>query len=107
MKKTYYGTNAGPGPQIVNIFIEYPLEPGRRPRTRRLLHRSRHSPDGFQWGYYGSGPADLALAILWDYTGLEPEPKLYQKFKNDLIAKAGQQLRIEGGEIDQWLRAQK
>ena len=23
-----------------------------------------HSPDGFNWGYAGSGPAQLALAIL-------------------------------------------
>lgn len=24
----------------------------------------QHSPDGFEWGYGGSGPADLALNIL-------------------------------------------
>jgi hypothetical protein len=22
-----------------------------------------HSPDGFEWGYHGSGPAQLALAL--------------------------------------------
>ncbi|GAI22752.1 unnamed protein product, partial [marine sediment metagenome] len=27
-----------------------------------------HSPDGFNWGYAGSGPAQLALAILLDVT---------------------------------------
>jgi len=26
-----------------------------------------HSPDGFNWGYGGSGPAQLALAILADH----------------------------------------
>lgn len=26
----------------------------------------RHSPDGFSWGYEGSGPAELALAIITD-----------------------------------------
>ena len=25
----------------------------------KLKHYVRHSPDGFEWGYYGSGPADL------------------------------------------------
>ena len=25
-----------------------------------------HSPSGFEWGYLGSGPAQLALAILCD-----------------------------------------
>ncbi len=29
-----------------------------------LAHIERHSPDGFEWGYAGSGPADLALSIL-------------------------------------------
>lgn len=24
----------------------------------------QHSPDGFEWGYAGSGPADLALNVL-------------------------------------------
>ncbi len=28
---------------------------------RLVIH---HSPDGFEWGYGGSGPADLALNIL-------------------------------------------
>ena len=29
-----------------------------------LRHVVHHSPDGFNWGYGGSGPADLALSIL-------------------------------------------
>ena len=28
-----------------------------------------HSPDGFAWGYGGSGPSQLALAILDSMTG--------------------------------------
>ena len=41
---------------------------GHRLGDRRpLTHVSYHSPDGFEWGYAGSGPADLALAILADY----------------------------------------
>src|SRR5204863_5783137 len=34
------------------------LRPGR---SQRVIN---HSPDGFAWGYGGSGPAQLALAIL-------------------------------------------
>jgi len=46
-----------------------------------------HSPDGFAWGYGGSGPAQLALALLLDATG-NPELALrdYQAFKNQVIA---------------------
>ena len=29
----------------------------------------RHSPTGFEWGFSGSGPAQLALALLLDHTG--------------------------------------
>ena len=28
-----------------------------------------HSPSGFEWGFGGSGPAQLALAILCDHLG--------------------------------------
>lgn len=31
-----------------------------------LHHCMHHSPDGFEFGYGGSGPADLALSILND-----------------------------------------
>jgi len=42
-------------------------------RDLPLRHINFHSPDGFEWGYGGSGPADLALAILVDF--LEEDPK--------------------------------
>lgn len=42
-----------------------------------LRHHVRHSPNGFSWGYFGSGPAELARCLLWDYLGHEPHPALY------------------------------
>ena len=45
-----------------------------------------HSPDGFAWGYGGSGPAQLALAILLEFTNQETALKLYQDFKRDIIS---------------------
>ena len=46
-----------------------------------------HSPDGFEWGYEGSGPAQLALAILADYSGDGAFAlHYYQEFKRRLIA---------------------
>ena len=46
---------------------------------RPLKHLVVHSPDGYEWGYYGSGPADLSLSILADYFGEDPSHKeLYQ-----------------------------
>jgi hypothetical protein len=40
-----------------------------------------HSPDGFAWGYGGSGPAQLSLALLADLTDDETAQKYYQDFK--------------------------
>ena len=46
-----------------------------------------HSPGGFEWGYGGSGPADLALNILLSATGDRDFAALQrQRFKRDLIA---------------------
>lgn len=67
----------------------------------------RHSPDGFSWGYAGSGPAQLALALL-----LEEAPqqriaeRLYQTFKRDVVSRwpIDGDWRITSGEIQAWLR---
>ena len=54
-----------------------------------------HSPDGCEWGYLGSGPAQLALAVLCHHFGAVGNSRqladvkalaLYQAFKAKLIA---------------------
>lgn len=51
------------------------------------LKLRNHSPTGFAWGYMGSGPAQLALAILYRHTGnAEVSLKHYQDFKREVIA---------------------
>lgn len=61
-----------------------------------LRHDLRnHSPTGAEWGYGGSGPAQLALAILADALGDdELALTLYQQFKFKIIA---------GFEHDSWI----
>jgi hypothetical protein len=46
-----------------------------------------HSPDGFAWGYGGSGPAQLALAILLA-AGAAPNVAIahYQDFKDAYVS---------------------
>jgi len=54
-----------------------------------------HSPSGFEWGYAGSGPAQLALAILADYLGASVKGSqsadlalsLHQSFKFEVVCK--------------------
>lgn len=56
------------------------------PLNPRLDLRN-HSPAGFEWNYGGSGPTQLALAILADYLGDDQEAlNLYQRFKWRVIA---------------------
>jgi hypothetical protein len=38
----------------------------KRRKLPSALRVVRHSPTGFEWGYDGSGPAQLAIAILID-----------------------------------------
>ena len=46
-----------------------------------------HSPTGFSWGYGGSGPAQLALALLADALGDDDRAiRLHQAFKFRVVA---------------------
>lgn len=57
-----------------------------------------HSPTGFEWGYGGSGPAQLALALLMDALADQDRAiELHQAYKWEVVAK----LPAEGWEITQ------
>lgn len=53
-----------------------------------IPHRIVKHSHGFEWGYGGSGPAELALNILAAFIGRElaENDGLYQQFKWDFIA---------------------
>ena len=81
-----------------------------------------HSPDGFEFGYGGSGPADLALNVCQFYlnmTGYEGKQirlydgkcwslawSLHQKFKADIVALVPRSgASIPFSTIDAWFRS--
>jgi hypothetical protein len=71
------------GPARVTV-----TEPGERSKALPPRHDLRnHSPDGFQWGYGGSGPAQLALALLCYATDEGFAQEHYQAFKSDVVAR--------------------
>lgn len=46
-----------------------------------------HSPTGLEWGYSGSGPAQLALALAADVLGDDDRAQdIYQRLKSKLVA---------------------
>ena len=64
-----------------------------------------HSPDGFNWGYAGSGPAQLALALLLEETGREEAVRYHQDFKRDVVARMPKDKRwyLTSEAIQKWL----
>lgn len=54
---------------------------------RIRLDLRNHSPTGFEWGYSGSGPAQLALAICADLVGDKRALAIYMEVKSQLIAR--------------------
>lgn len=64
-----------------------------------------HSPDGFSWGYLGSGVAQLALAILLEFISKDEAVRLHQTFKEDFLANLSMEEDFEIEiNLEQWLR---
>lgn len=89
--KIYEGVR---GMHRVIVTVTQP-ETGRLPLPTRYDLRN-HSPDGFNWGYPGSGPAQLALAICADaLKDDERALRIYQIFKNRVVAQlAGERFSL-------------
>lgn len=82
MTKTYSGRRDKTG--ACHVWI---VEAGDSRQLPPRLDLANHSPTGYEWGYAGSGPAQLALAILADATGDDlTAVELHQKFKFERIA---------------------
>jgi hypothetical protein len=80
--KTYIGTRTDHGVAVVvqDDGACRALDPRRDLRN--------HSPDGFEWGYAGSGPAQLALALAADVLGDDERAReVYQRLKVKLIGR--------------------
>ncbi len=75
--KRYEGKRNG---TVANVSVDdQPLDP--------RLELCNHSPTGFEWGYAGSGPAQLALALLADCLGDDQEAvEWHQDFKSAVVA---------------------
>ena len=59
---------------------------GKKLVPKKSQKVNNHSPDGFAWGYGGSGPAQLALAVLLEIFTQQQALNFYEYFKNQIIA---------------------
>lgn len=81
-----------------NVYVD-----GKFLDPRPSLAVFKHSPAGFNWGYEGSGPAQLALALLMLATDKNTAVRLHQDFKRDIIADLPQddfKIRID---LEEWV----
>ena len=75
--RTYEGRREGYA--VIVTVNGVPLNP--------RLDLYNHSPTGFEWGYGGSVPAQLALAILANHFGDDRQAlAIYQSFKRVVVA---------------------
>jgi len=87
----------GYGSERIVDIDGYILDPGPS------LEVCNHSPDGFEWAYNGSGPAQLALALLmWCFPTWVAE-KYHQKFKEDVISRLDRNWEMEVDDIISWV----
>jgi hypothetical protein len=104
MTRTYRGRR-GPDGKVA-VIVEtggssWTLDPAPSQKVRN------HSPDGFEWGYAGSGPAQLALAILLDVTlSSVLAERNYMRFKWEHVARWKQDSwEITDAQVMDWLAA--
>ena len=80
----YEGHRTGEG-----AHVERKVRKGENWETASLpprLDLGYHSPSGLEWGYGGSGPAQLALALLADaLQDDERALRIYQRFKWEVV----------------------
>jgi uncharacterized protein DUF6166 len=88
------------------------------PITPELSREVIDHSHGFEMGYKGSGPSQIALAIILDYLtikgrGETPAPSrfrvisrthsVYIQFRDEFIASASVLLRVDADRLDEWL----
>ncbi len=80
--KIFVGLRTADGRAVVHVEEE-----GSARDLSPRLDIVNHSPDGFEWGYGGSGPAQLALAILIDCYDVDFAVRNYQEFKWKVVSR--------------------
>lgn len=102
MAKVYIGVRG----DSAEVFVEETVD--GMVKRKKLLHVGSHSPTGLEWGYAGSGPADLANSILSDALDRRKgvSPRMYQKFKFDIVSgldRAG--FRLSAETVQDWIKS--
>jgi uncharacterized protein DUF6166 len=100
MSRVFVGTGYGE-PTTYGVHVE---QDGKK---YSFTQRIAGAKANFQWDAAGPGSNDLARALLWVTTGVEPAWRMYRLFKSEVVStwprKVGECWRISSDEISQWL----
>ena len=86
------------------------LEIAKELCPKRSQKVQNHSPDGFNWGYTGSGPAQCALGIMLEVTNDKRRSlNLYHKLVSDAISQIpeGELFEITEERILEWIKTEE
>lgn len=109
MMVIYFGQKKDGGIGGQTVMIKHP-----NGNTTYLKHTLIwQSPGGFNWGFCGPAPTDLALNILYDYLrriklkrAKKTAINLRQRFMFDIVSKLPDRFELQGVEIETWLKNQ-
>jgi len=112
MKLHYFtGRRLGLTPIVEEVQCDSSEKPDVIPS---LKHIEYHSLDGFEWGYGGSGPADLALSLLVavfiadayeEKEAYEKAWPYHQAFKWEIIARLDdKEWMITANQVRAWVQ---
>lgn len=108
--RTYRGERSNEGVSVIvtqeagGVTVTYPLHFEQPRLLVRSWQISGRVPDQFEWGFHGSAPAVLALAILLDATHSIKWAKLcYESFERQHVACWGDRWEITSSAIASWI----
>lgn len=96
---------------IKGIYLENAIYiDGARISTADSLRLQNHAPDGgVSWGYHGSGPSQLALALLLRFGATDKEAlAFYQDLKREVIATLPPlDFEMKDEKVTEWLESKR
>jgi len=83
---------------------------GRQMDMANSVRLYAHTPDGsVSWGYLGSGPSQLALALMLHFGATDNEAlEWYQEFKLEVIGNLPESnFTMKNERVEEWLEAKR
>ena len=106
--KIYKGYRESVDNYAEDNFITVDGKNFERAMLQKSLDIRNHSPTGFNWGYGGSGPHQLALALLMDATNDNYVAETFHHdFTKEFVSQWGQKWETSDDVINAWVKSKQ